>query len=493
MHSKNLFSLPGVVGVGKGKKWRSGSKTDEDAIVVFVEKKRPLDELKSDEVVPSAVDEVQTDVVEIGVIEPAIERKGTVSPLVGGISIGHPDVTAGSLGVICYDKSGTPVILSNAHVAAPHWKGAKIGDSLLQPGRLDSAVNAEIGTLANFVPINFEGGENKVDAAICKIGSDYAHTVMNVAEMGVVGSVVIDVEVGDVVRKSGRTTGLTTGEVIAIGTASIRFTINGEVKNVLFQDQVFVKQNDYSFIAPGDSGSLVVDKDKNPCGLVFAASPIVGIFNKMQNVVDALSVSFKKPDSSHVVWKGSPNMWFGREGHKPEAIVIHIMDGTLSGTDAWFMNPQSNVSAHYGIGKAGEVHQYVKEENSAWHSGRVEKPTWSGLKNNINPNRYTIGIEHEGTAKTQWSDAMKRASAKLIAEICKRWDIQLDRNHIIGHNEINSVSRAHCPSSQPGIIDELISLARLEGGENYQLDRIRALVDSIDVAVTELRNELNIK
>jgi N-acetyl-anhydromuramyl-L-alanine amidase AmpD len=41
------------------------------------------------------------------------------------------------------------------------------------------------------------------------------------------------------------------------------------------------------------------------------------------------------------------------------------MDGTLAGTDAWFTNPASQVSAQYGIGKNGEVHQYVKEEDTA--------------------------------------------------------------------------------------------------------------------------------
>ncbi len=40
----------------------------------------------------------------------------------------------------------------------------------------------------------------------------------------------------------------------------------------------------------------------------------------------------------NIVWKGSPNFWSGRQGHKPEGIVIHIMAGTLIGTDAWFNN-----------------------------------------------------------------------------------------------------------------------------------------------------------
>ncbi len=58
-----------------------------------------------------------------------------------------------------------------------------------------------------------------------------------------------------------------------------------------------------------------------------------------------------------IIQKKSPNFWVGRKGYRPEAIVIHIMDGTLVGTDSWFANHTSQVSSHYGIGKNGEVHQ----------------------------------------------------------------------------------------------------------------------------------------
>ncbi|MFA5030192.1 MAG: peptidoglycan recognition family protein [Patescibacteria group bacterium] len=160
------------------------------------------------------------------------------------------------------------------------------------------------------------------------------------------------------------------------------------------------------------------------------------------------------------IWKGSPNFWQGRKGCKPEAIVIHIMDGTLPGTDSWFNNLASQVSAHYGIGKNGEVHQYVKEEDTGWHAGRIDNPSWPLIKaSSVNPNLYTIGIEHEGKAEDIWTDAMKQASAALIAEICGRWQIPIDRNHIIGHYQIFS-KKPNCPAVNKGIIDELISLAK---------------------------------
>ena len=159
-----------------------------------------------------------------------------------------------------------------------------------------------------------------------------------------------------------------------------------------------------------------------------------------------------------IIQKKSPNFWIGRKSYRPEAVVIHIMDGTLGGTDSWFANTTSQVSAHYGIGKNGEVHQYVQENDSAWHAGRVDAPVWKLIKLNVNPNLYTIGIEHEGKPDDVWTDAMKQSSATLIREICQRWQIPIDRNHIVGHFEVFS-KKPNCPESNKRIIDELVALA----------------------------------
>lgn len=146
-----------------------------------------------------------------------------------------------------------------------------------------------------------------------------------------------------------------------------------------------------------------------------------------------------------VVWIGTPNKVPGRNGLRPLAVVIHIMDGTLHGTDTWFLDAASRVSAHYGIGTAGAVHQYVAEGDTAWHAGRRYQPTWKLIKNTPNPNVYTVGVEHEGAADTPWSDAMLGTSARLVTEICNRWSIPIDRDHVIGHREI--YARKTCPGT----------------------------------------------
>ena len=161
------------------------------------------------------------------------------------------------------------------------------------------------------------------------------------------------------------------------------------------------------------------------------------------------------------IWKGSPNFWQGRKSYKPEAIVIHIMAGTIKSCDSWFANVSSQVSAHYGVAKSGEVHQYVKEENTAWHAGVLYQPSWKLLKPNVNPNLYTIGIEHEGQPEDIWTEQQKQASASLIREACQQWQIPLDRDHIIGHYQITT-KKPNDPAVNKGIIDELISLAKTQ-------------------------------
>ena len=147
----------------------------------------------------------------------------------------------------------------------------------------------------------------------------------------------------------------------------------------------------------------------------------------------------------------SPNFTAGRNSYKPIAIVIHIMEGSLSGTDSWFQSTKSQVSAHYGIGINGDIHQYVLEENSAWHAGRVNAPTWTLIKpagdgKYINPNFYTVGIEHEGDENTVWSNETYNSSSSMIREIANRWNIPLDRQHIVGHHEIYSLKS--CPGNK---------------------------------------------
>ncbi|WP_285661031.1 N-acetylmuramoyl-L-alanine amidase [Actinorhabdospora filicis] len=113
--------------------------------------------------------------------------------------------------------------------------------------------------------------------------------------------------------------------------------------------------------------------------------------------------------------------------HKIKQVVIHVMQGTYEGTKSWFQNPKAQVTTHYIMrAKDGHVTQMVREKNIAWHAG------------NWDVNTESIGIEHEGwISESKWfTDTVYKSSAALVRDICDRYGIPLDRDHIIGHVEV---------------------------------------------------------
>jgi N-acetylmuramoyl-L-alanine amidase len=147
-------------------------------------------------------------------------------------------------------------------------------------------------------------------------------------------------------------------------------------------------------------------------------------------------------------WIGCPasNFIKGRpQRYHPEAIVIHIIDGSFTAGESVFLDPESQKSAHYAVAKTGEIHQYVDENDAAFHAGVVVNPTWSLLKKGVNPNYYTIGIEHEGRPDDVWPEVQVSASAALVVEIAARWGIPLDNTHVIYHRQIRASKS--CPGN----------------------------------------------
>jgi N-acetyl-anhydromuramyl-L-alanine amidase AmpD len=135
----------------------------------------------------------------------------------------------------------------------------------------------------------------------------------------------------------------------------------------------------------------------------------------------------------------------GRGTFKPEAIVLHIMQGSIKSTDGWFGGENNAVgvfsSSHVGISKSGEVHEYVKPYDTAYHAGRVSSPIWSKIKKNflgvfINPNAYTLGIECEGFRGDKWTEQQMTALCTVVGQFCAKYSIPLTRATIISHNEI---------------------------------------------------------
>ena len=113
-------------------------------------------------------------------------------------------------------------------------------------------------------------------------------------------------------------------------------------------------------------------------------------------------------------------------------IVIHVAEGSYSGTIDWFNNRSAYVSAHYVVGRRGKVAQCVRDKNIAYHAG----DWWY--------NQHSIGIEHAGYGgnASTWTDAMYHASARLSAYVSRKYKIPVDTDHIVRHRQVSSTN---CP------------------------------------------------
>jgi len=158
----------------------------------------------------------------------------------------------------------------------------------------------------------------------------------------------------------------------------------------------------------------------------------------------------------------SPNA-FSRDGYKPFLIVIHISDGDKQSVISEFSSFLTQKSSHYLVCKNGEVIQFVDENLGAWTNGDVKNPTSElvikFLKENpsVNLNKVTLSIEHEGYGHTDINAIQYNTTIQLVKELCQKWNIPINRKYIIGHREINSVTKT-CPGliSIPRIIVEAI-------------------------------------
>ena len=320
-HTKDLLELENVVGVGQGYRETAGRRTDELVVVVLVRQKLPRERLPSSQMVPKAIDQVPTDVVEVGDVRAYAERTDRIRPAPPGVSLGHYLVTAGTFGAVVRDRaSGAPLILSNNHVLA-NSNDARIGDPILQPGAADGGQRASdtIAELARFAPIEFlveppacsiatsvaavanaiarllgsshrlqayqshPEASNLVDAAVAT-PLDAAQIQSDILEIGAISGV-RQAALGMSVRKSGRSTGFTLGEVVILdATISVGY---GPSRRARFEGQIITS----AMSAPGDSGSLLVAGDApQAVGLLFAGSEQVTIHNPIEAVLTALEV-----------------------------------------------------------------------------------------------------------------------------------------------------------------------------------------------------------
>jgi hypothetical protein len=313
-----LLTRANVVATGVGYKITVGQKTSNLSIVCSVTHKVAESQLNSQDMVPKTLEGTPTDVVQTGIIHALQSPTDRIRPAPGGVSIGHKDITAGTLGCLV-KKNDQIFILSNNHVLA-NSNQAEIGDPILQPGPYDggSYPDDHIANLEEFVPVQFIGLDsdcpfaiatasflngiatllgshirmkainqqaldNLVDAAIARPlnPSDVSDEILEIGTIQ--GSA--EAELGMTIKKSGRTTGLTTGVVEQVDVSvNVQY---GEGKIALFTDQLMAG----AMSQGGDSGSAVLDDTNRLVGLLFAGSDTTTVINRIENVFSLLGVS----------------------------------------------------------------------------------------------------------------------------------------------------------------------------------------------------------
>lgn len=277
-----LLARANVVGVGIGEKIKDGMPQGRLCLKVYVEKKIAKAKLPKKDLIPQKLSPVETDVEETGKII-AFGNAGRYRPALGGVSIGHYKITAGTLGCLVKDKkTGKVFILSNNHVLA-NSNDARKSDPILQPGPYDGGKKPKdiIGYLENWVEINFKKEANLADAALARP----KNINLVKSEIMLIGSPqgVARAKLGMSIQKSGRTTGYTTGK---IRDTSATVKVNYDNKVALFRYQILTT----SMSQGGDSGSLVLDMKKRAIGLLFAGSELVTILNPIAGVLSLLNV-----------------------------------------------------------------------------------------------------------------------------------------------------------------------------------------------------------
>jgi hypothetical protein len=285
-HLRDVIAQSNVVAVGIAEKQTGGQPSGRLALTFYVEEKRKVSAANA---VPEAVRgaiagrEVPTDVVEIGKLVPELHIGRT--PIQPGFSVGHPLITAGTLGAVI-GPARNPRILSNSHVLANSGQ-ATIGDSILYPGHEDEGREPAdtVATLTQIVPF-VTGGEfvNSMDVAVATINpARRADLRSRIAELGIVPSGTTQPVRGMQVVKVGRTTGLTKGVVRDV---NFRFVLDyGAAGLVGFRDQVFCSR----YTAGGDSGSLVIEEATGKAvGLHFAGANGGSVFSPIRPILRAV-------------------------------------------------------------------------------------------------------------------------------------------------------------------------------------------------------------
>lgn len=160
-----------------------------------------------------------------------------------------------------------------------------------------------------------------------------------------------------------------------------------------------------------------------------------------------------------------PSKTKGRGGYKPEAIVLHITEGSFKSAMSWIIDPANQASYHFIVQESGAIRQVVDVADTAWHAGKVVRPTWPLLKPGVNPNLYTIGIACAGFASNARPILQILSVCALLSFLSEKYSIPLTDKTFVFHREIRADKT--CPGKVPEKSFFLLVAEAMKIGRSY--------------------------
>ena len=311
-HTPELFAVDGVVGTATGI-----DEQGQPIIKVYTARRLPAGRI------PASIEGVPVQTEVSGVIRAMkgppsgggkpnkkVDHKAKQTPPVQmgtsggwGYDLANGYCCGGTLGALV-QKGGSKYILSNYHVfesdiiSGGNNRVAQNGDPIIQPGLIDVGCNMDDAQVVGSLSLTHSLPNHNVDCSIAQVVSGMVDESGAILEIGTLSSQTVAAYVGQKVKKSGRTTGLSRSTVDGLN-ASVSVSYENECAGgtaftKTFTGQIIIKNRGSKFLGSGDSGSLMVeDVNTNPraVGLLFAGSSSLAVANPIDEVLSFLGAS----------------------------------------------------------------------------------------------------------------------------------------------------------------------------------------------------------
>jgi hypothetical protein len=311
---KSLLAIPGVHAVGIGSKVTKGSPTGEPSIRVFVVRKKPPGDVPPDDLVPSEIEGVKTDVVETPVpttqqilgegANAHNEDEDRYRPLRGGTQINRIGRGNGTLG--CFltvnGDAAKVVAVTNHHVLYENSSDSPNHEQAGQPTGEDSCTKCCSDVIGTVLDAQCDAD---VDIALVQLqgGEKWLREVQDIGTVKGTHTVTLAEATPHTyqVKKRGRTTRLTGGFVTDIGMSGSVNKPDGSLHRN-YVDAIRVEANPdpanpgpRAFAKPGDSGSAVLNTSDEVVGILFGAGATTGLVIPIQKIIDKFATGVAAP------------------------------------------------------------------------------------------------------------------------------------------------------------------------------------------------------